>query len=271
MKEKIEQFKNYYQTIVGQKAIVNKQFQLNHNEYGRDSFLNHCGVISSEELETSRNQFLQAFFSLENIHSTLQNTEIQITQMQDSFLDTKYQYQDRKNQLETQLKIYIVQLFPEIQIWKLNYILIIAVDSQVTFTNYCVEKQNVTEDETVLAFIPDHDEQINCKAQMPLTLWGKVKKRTESKHPVVKLYRRQIRLVREQSQKYVNGSVKDDKRADYYTVEIELPDGFKTYCRKELPCLPGMDAQVDIVIKDISLYERFFMPIRKIWTDSMIN
>ena len=64
---------------------------------------------------------------------------------------------------------------------------------------------------------------------------------------------------------------KDAQGMNYYTVEIELPEGLTTNYNKELPYLPEMQAQADIVTENISLLERFFMPLRKIWTEGMEN
>lgn len=269
MKEKIGQYQNYYKTIAGQKAIVNEQFQLSKNQYQRDSTLNKRGVISAEELETTRNQYLQGYLSLENIHSTIQNTEMQITEMQESLLDTEYQYTDKKNQLETQLKTYISQLLAEIQAWELNYALITPIDGHVTFTNYWVKNQNVTTGETVFTIIPEDNPEILGKAQMPLTRSGKVKPGQkvnirfsnfpDNEYGIIKGKVKNISLV----------PSKDTQGIDYYTVEIEFPEGLKTTYGKELPYLPEMQAQADIVTEDISLLERFFMPLRKIWTEGM--
>lgn len=269
MKEKIGQYQNYYKTIAGQKAIVNEQFQLSKNQYQRDSTLNKRGVISAEELETTRNQYLQGYLSLENIHSTIQNTEMQITEMQESLLDTEYQYTDKKNQLETQLKTYISQLLAEIQSWELDYALITPIDGHVTFTNYWVKNQNVTTGETVFTIIPEDNPEILGKAQMPLTRSGKVKPGQkvnirfsnfpDNEYGIIKGKVKNISLV----------PTKDTQGIDYYTVEIEFPEGLKTTYGKELPYLPEMQAQADIVTEDISLLERFFMPLRKIWTEGM--
>jgi HlyD family secretion protein len=269
MKEKISQYQDYHKTIAGQKAIVGEQFQLNKNQYQRDSVLNKQGVISSEELETTRNQYLQGYLSLENIHSTIQNTEMQITGMQESLLDTEYQYQDKKNQLETQLKTYIAQLLSEIQAWELNYALITPIDGRVTFTNYWVKNQNVTIGETVFTIIPKDNQEIMGKAQMPITRSGKVKTGQkvnvrffnfpDNEYGIIKGKVKNISLV----------PTRNSQGESYYTVEIELPDGLKTTYNKELPYLPEMQAQADIVTEDISLLERFFMPLRKIWTESI--
>jgi HlyD family secretion protein len=269
MKEKIGQYQNYHKTIAGQEAIINEQFQLNKNQYQRDSVLNKKGVISSEELEATRNQYLQGYLSLENIRSTIQNTEIQITQMQESLLDTEYQYRDKKNQLETQLKIYISQLLAEIQAWELNYTLITPVDGQVTFTNYWVKNQNVTTGETVFTVIPKDNREIIGKARMPLTRSGKVKPGQKVNIRFSNFPDNEYGIIRGKVKNISLVPAKDNQGEPYYTVEIDLPDGLKTTYNKELPYLPEMQAQADIVTEDISLLERFFMPIRKIWTEGM--
>lgn len=269
MKERIGQHYGYYKSMLGQKNIINEQLQLNRNQYQRDSLLNKRGVISSEELEISRNQYLQGYLSLENIRSTIQNTEIQITQMQENLLDTEYQYQDKKNQLETQLKTYISQLLTEIQAWELNYVLITPIDGQVTFTNYWIRNQNVTTGETVFTVIPQDEGKIIGKARMPLTRSGKVRPGQkvnirfsnfpDNEFGIVVGYVKIISMV----------PVKDAQGVGYYTVEIELPEGLNTTYKKTLPFLPEMQAQADIITVDISLLERFFMPLRKIWTEGV--
>jgi hypothetical protein len=45
--------------------------------------------------------------------------------------------------------------------------------------------------------------------------------------------------------------------------------GLTTTYGKELPYLPDMTAVADIVTEDISLLERFFLPIKKVWTEGM--
>ena len=267
MKEKINQYQDYYKNMIGQKMIINEQFQINKNQYQRDSLLHKRGVISSEELETVRNQYLQGYLSLENMHSTIQNTEIQITQMQEGLLDTEYQYQEEKNQLETQLKTYIFQLLSEIQTWELNYVLITPIRGKVTFTNYCIENQNVTSGETVFTIIPDDNEEAIGKAQMPLSRSGKVKIGQKVNIRFSNFPDNEFGIIKGRVRSISMVPTKNVQGADYYTVEVELPEGLVTTYRKELPYLQEMQAQADIVTEDISLLERFFMPIRKIWVE----
>ena len=61
----------------------------------------------------------------------------------------------------------------------------------------------------------------------------------------------------------------DAQNIKSYMVDIELPNGLKTTYNKELPFLPEMEGQADIITEDISLLERFLMPIRKVITESL--
>lgn len=203
------------------------------------------------------------------MQTTVQNTEIQITQMQESLLDIEYQYQDKKNTLETQIKTYISQLLSEIQAWEQMYVLVAPMEGRVTFTNYWFKNQNVSAGESVFTIVPQEEGRIIGKAQMPLTRSGKVRTGQkvnirfsnfpDNEYGMVKGFVKNISLV----------PTKDTQGNEYYTVEIELPEGLKTTYKKELPYLPEMKAQVEIITDDISLLERFFMPLRKIWTEGM--
>ena len=52
-------------------------------------------------------------------------------------------------------------------------------------------------------------------------------------------------------------------------VDIELPNGLRTSYNKELLFLPEMEGQADIITEDMSLLERFLMPIKKVMTEGL--
>lgn len=269
MKVRIDQYKASYKNVVYQKNIVKEQQALAKNQFSRDSVLNKKGIISQEDLESSRSKYLQGHLSLENINSTLQNTEIQITEMQEGLLDTEHQYVDKKNTFETQLKTYMAQLLAEIQLWEQTYVFITPIDGQVTFTNYWAENQNLTVGESIFNIIPNESGLLIGKASMPMTRSGKVKRGQkvnirfanfpDNEFGIVKGFVKNISMVPSQS----------SEDQSNYIVEIELPDGLMTTYKKKLPYQPEMRAQADIITEDISLLERFFMPLRKIWAEGL--
>lgn len=271
MSLRIEQYKASLKNVTGQRNIAREQLVLSKQQFSRDSLLNKKGVISQEDLEQSRSKFLQTRLSLEDINSTLQETEIQITQMQESLLDTEHQYIEKKNTYETELRTYASQLLAEIQLWEQTYAFISPINGQVTFTSYWAENQNLSLGESVFNIVPDKSGLLMGKASMPMTRSGKVKPGQkvnirfanfpDNEFGIVKGIVSSISLVPSQNL--------DDKTN--YIVEIELPDGLLTTYKKQLPYLPQMQAQADIITDDMSLLERLFMPLRKIWTEGMTN
>ena len=63
--------------------------------------------------------------------------------------------------------------------------------------------------------------------------------------------------------------VQTGEAAANYSVEISLSNGLITTYKKELPYLSDMQGQADIITEDISLLERFFLPMKKILKESI--
>lgn len=267
MKERIAQYQDYYINLERQKRIVQDQFNLQENQFQRDSLLTVKGVLAGEEFEIAKSQYLQGALSLENILSTIQNTAIQITQMRESLLDMEQQYQEKKNTLDSQLKTYSAQLLSDIQGWEQTYALIAPVDGEVTFTTYWVENQNIQTGDVVFNIIPSENETLLGKSSMPMDRSGKVKigqkvnirfyNFPDNEFGIVKGLVKTISIV----------PAKTGQEIGNYIVEIELPEGLHTTYHKELPYLPEMQAQADIITENYSVLERFFMPLRKIFTE----
>lgn len=269
MKGRILQYTDYYKNVAGQQKLIEEQMSLNLSQYQRDSILHKKGVISTEQLENTYGQYLQSCLTIENTITTIQNTEIQLNQLKENLLDTEYQYLDKKNQLEIQLKTNISQLVSEIQAWELNYVLISPIVGKITFTNYWTLNQNISSGETAFTIIPEKVDHILGKAQLPISRSGKVKPGQkvnirfanfpDNEYGIVKGIVKQISLV---------PSI-DKEGNSYYSVEVDLPNGLITTYQKTLPHMMNMQAQADIVTADISVLERFFLPLRKIWTEGM--
>ncbi|MCD8030242.1 MAG: HlyD family secretion protein [Bacteroides sp.] len=269
MEKKISQYHHSYHNILRQKKIIDEQFRLCQNQYNRDSILYQRGMISAEESEQARNQYLQSNLSMENIRYSIQDIELQMTQLEENLLEAEYEYMDKKNTFTMQLRHYTSQLLAEIQEWEMNYALVAPTNGKVTFTNYWVENQNVIAGETVFTIVPHDNERIIGKAQMPLTRSGKVRPGQkvnirfmnfpDSEYGVVKGIVENISMV----------PVKNTVGEDHYTVEIALPNGLLTSYNRELPYQPEAQAQADIITDDLSLLQRFIMPLKKIITESI--
>ena len=259
----------YYTNMLKQKELSVAQAKIAHQQYARDSLLGVKGLVSKEAVEESYSRYLQSSLSAENMARSLENLQIQLAQMKESLYDTEYQYLDQRNKLETQLRSLINQLRAEIDAWEINYALITPVDGEITLTQYWTNNQNVTAGNIVFNIVPTNQGEIIGKALLPTERSGKVRKGQKvnirfSNYPdkefgIVKGTVKNISLI----------PVVDGQNVKSYMVDIQLPNGLRTSYDKELPFLPEMEGQADIITEDISLLERFLMPIRKVITEGI--
>jgi len=266
--ERIIQYEKQYKTLQNQQLITEEQFVIIQKQYARDSLLNVKGVLSDEEMETSKNTFLQSLLSRENMRSNLNNMQIQIGQLKESLLDTEEQDVEKLNSLQTQIQSLVSQLKTGIQDWELSYALKSPIDGKITFSKYWIENQNVSAGEEVFTIVPDSAYHVIGKALLPIARSGKVKTGQkvnirlqnfpENEYGILRGIVSNISLVPTQTGEVV-----------YYTVEINLPNKFVTTYKKELPSLPNMQGQADIITDDISLLERFVLPLKKILKESV--
>lgn len=266
-KERITQYEKQYQNLLTQQKIFNEQSKLMRKQYQRDSILYTKRLISDEDIEKSKIQYLENRLTNENMLSSLRNMQIQISQLKESLLDTEVQNTEKLNTLISQLRSHISQLKAEIQAWELNYALISPVNGIITFTTYWTVNQNVNVGDGVFTIIP-HNYEVIGKALLPVARSGKVKcgqkvnirleNFPDNEYGILRAKVESISLVPSLTKQTLN-----------YTVGISLPEGLKTTYQKELPFQPNMQGRADIITDDISLLERFILPIKKILKENL--
>ncbi|MDL2223744.1 HlyD family secretion protein [Bacteroidales bacterium OttesenSCG-928-M06] len=262
--ERIRQYEKLYESQIRQDELLKEQFLLTQRQLERDSSLNKKGGLSQKELENSKQQYLQGLLSLESSQSSVRNMELQIKQLKESLFDTHYQDIEKLNTLRSQIKALTLQLKTEIRNWELNNVLRGPIDGKITFTKYWSVNQNVSAGEEIFTIIPLSGFDIIGKAALPTTRSGKVK--------VGQKVNIQLDNFPENEYGIIQGEVanislvpSNDGTSNYnYTVEIRLPQNLETTYKKKLPYMPNMQGYADIITEDISLLERFFMPIKKV-------
>lgn len=246
-----------------QYKLVQIQTDIFRTQYKRDSLLNANGVLSDEEREKTYNSFIQGKLSQESMKTTLDNIKNEIAEMHELLLDTEYQYFDKKRDLENKVKTGILQLLNDIQTWEMNYVLVAPIDGNITFTKYWVENQNVISGDEVFNVVPNEKGKLIGKAYLPIDRSGKVKIGQRVNISFNNFPDKEFGIVRGIVH---NISLVPTKKGEVnqYILEINLINGLKTTYGKTLPFLPEMEGEADIVTDDLSLLERFFLPLKKL-------
>lgn len=262
LKERIKQYGTQRENLINQKNIVAAQLQIARQQFQRDSTLKEKGIISNDEFESAQSQYLEKALSFEDICSSVDNAEILIGQMRESLYDTNYNDIEKENTLITQLRTYVSQLQSDIQQWELNYVLIAPIDGKVTFTRYWSVNQNITLGDEILNIIPSEKVNLIGKASLPIAGSGRVEIGQKVNIHFDNFPDNEFGIIR--------GTVKNislvpvtNNHVTEYIVEIELPNGLISTYNKKFPYLPNMTGTADIITKEVSVLERFVMPLKK--------
>lgn len=263
-REQIRKYKHYYANQQRQQEVIVAQFELARQQYERDSLLFVRGVLSPSEHETARSTMLQSRYALEGGYASLENLSIQIGDLETNLLDMELQQTEKETVVNQNYRTATEQLANAINSWELTYCLTSPIDGKVTFTKYWNENQHITAGENVFSIVPDKEEQLIGKAQLPIQRSGKVK----TGQRVI------IRFNNFPDQEFgiVNGVVNSISLVpaeNFYQLEIGLPDGLLTNYGKILPVTHEMKASAEIVTEDLRLIERFFMPLKRILKEGL--
>ena len=258
-REQINKYRAYYENQKARQKVMEEQYRLSELQYNRDSSLYAHGVISPSEHDNAISVYLQSRHSLESGYASLESQLIQIGEMETNLLDMELQQAEKESILIHSYNTTAEQLVNAINGWILNYCLTTPIDGKVTFIKYWNENQFVQGGESVFTVVPDEKEELIGKALLPIVRSGKVK----TGQKVI------IRFVNYPDQEFgiVDGLVNAISLVpldDNYQVEISLPKGLTTNYGKTLPVTFEMRASAEIVTENLSLLERFIMPIKKI-------
>ena len=269
LSDRLRGYEAQYRDMERQYALVREQLGLAESRFGRDSVLMQKEVLSAEEFEGSRTQVIQARLALENTAASLSALTLQMGQTREALFENSHQHTERTHTLQSELASLSAQLAGEIRAWEMMYVLQAPVAGRVTFTKYWVRNQNVTAGEEVFSVVPGDSASLVVKALIPVVGSGKVKEGQrgnirfdnfpENEFGVVEGVVTSVSLV----------PVIQPDNSVVYAADVSLPEGMMTSYKKELPYLPNMTGTADIITEELSLFERFLMPLRKLWTQNI--
>ncbi len=260
----IEANRLHYQSLLKQKEIVGKQHDLEIKAFDREAYLRKQNLISEEESDKAKGTLLQSDMNVQNIHSSMENMQIQISQMKDNLVDIQLQYSEKKNALLTGLKTTINQLENEIRSWEMTYVLSSPITGKVTFTNYWAVNQNIVAGDVVFTVVPIVQTELIGKAQLPIERSGKVRIGQSVNVHFNSFPDNEYGMVVGKINRISLIPTKDGK----YIVEVKFPKGLTTSYDKKLPLSQEMRANADIITDDLRLIEQFLQPMKKVFKNN---
>jgi multidrug resistance efflux pump len=247
----------YSRSLSERISTQEQAYEIALRQYNRDATLYEQEAISSSELEDSNAKLLLERNKRQELMSDMAESNISVTRIQAQIVDLELKQQEEQSGMINDLEESYNNLKAAITSWEQTYLLVAPVDGSVTFTTFWSENQNVKQGEKVLTIIPAESGSMIGKISLPLEGAGKVKINDQVNIQFDNYPHLQYGMVKG----YVsNISAVSDQ--DFYTVEVEFPDGLHSFYGKDIPFSQNMQGNAEILTDKKRVLERILEPVR---------
>lgn len=244
-----------------QKLINERELELQKNEVARFETLFNKGIISAQEMEVKKLNFLQA---QKNYRSLLSS----ISQLRSSLIDnTKSSENSQINSTKEEVSLdrsvsqSFYQLKKIIRDWELAYALKSSISGKVTFLQVWNENQTINIGDNVFSIIPDAKNSFIGKVKAPALNSGKIKVGQRVNIRLANYPDREFGVLKGEIK---NISLVPDKDGNLL-IDVTLPNGLKTSYDKQIVFQQEMKGSAEIVTEDLRLIERILYQFKNIF------
>ncbi|MCU0455164.1 MAG: HlyD family secretion protein [Bacteroidales bacterium] len=257
----IEALTEYAARLKGKERLLAENMSLERKQFERDSGLYASKILSESDFEKSRQLFNARRLALQEVRLEQSAKSLELAEKNQVLQDYRLMREQERMKLGSALREAWQNLRAEMRIWEINYLLVSPVDGTVTFTKYWSENQSVTADEPVLTVIPSDAGEYIGRINLSMQRSGKVKAGSAAS----------IKLSGYPYMEYgmVRGVVRSKSlvaTGDYYTIELELPDGLTTLYGEKLEFTQKMQGTAEIMTDRMRLLQKMINPFRHIIT-----
>lgn len=246
--------------LLQQKEINEQELNLQKNEIGRYTTLHNKGVISEQEFETKKLNYLQSEKNYKNLLTSISQLKSSLIENKRAVQGTEISGTKEDVNLDRNVIQSFYQLKKAIKDWELNYVLKSSIEGEVSFAQVWVENQTINSGDNVFSVVPKTEKGYIGKVKAPALNSGKVKVGQQVN----------IRLANFPDNEFgvLIGKVKNISRVPdkdgNVMMDVALPQNLKTNYRKEIPFQQEMKGSAEIITEDLRLFERILYQFRSI-------
>jgi multidrug resistance efflux pump len=264
LRSELDRQHQYARSLSERARIAEEEYNLAQRQSNRDADLYIESVVSQADMEKSHSETLAKRNKWQEILSLIAENNISVGKIEEQIVDLELKQQEEQSRYINILEGSLNNLKAAVAAWEQSYLLVAPVSGGVTFNKFWSENQNVEAGEKVLTIIPTEAGSLVGKIRLPTEGAGKVK----PGHQVNIQFDNYPHLQYGMVKGYVSNisKVPDD---DYYTVEVELPTGLRTYYDYDIPVSQNMQGQAEILTDPMRMLQRVLNPIRSAITKQM--
>lgn len=244
-----------------QKQLLEQEYQLKKTDFERHKKLYHRGVISLQDFEAKKLEFIQ-------MQKNINAMAISISQMREAIASADQNLKSTHiNQLEDNTRFLANlshaynTLKKAVRDWEHNYVLSSSIKGKVSFHEYWGENQFVNSGETVFSILPLDTTDLLGKLILPSQNAGKV---NLGQKVLVKLDNFPHQQYGMLLGSVENISISPNSEGNYF-VYISLPNRTITSYNNNLSFDQELVGNAEIITEDLSVAERIFYKFKNIF------
>ena len=169
------QLKERLHLLIHQKEINKAELQLQKKEVERYEKLFEKGVISAQEIEKQRLQYLQAEKAFQSLLSSISQLKSSINDLNRNSKATKINENKENVHLERSVLQAFYQLKKAVKDWELQYAFVSSIHGKVSYLQIWSENQFIASGENMFAIVPINSKNFIGKLKAPAQNSGKIK------------------------------------------------------------------------------------------------
>jgi multidrug resistance efflux pump len=248
--------KSYILQIKDQVAAKTAEMELSKNELDRDVKLFETNVISKNDLETTKKNYLRIKEELHQLKTTVSYQNIELADLNGTVSRSENDYSQQKNILSENVFSMKRELLSQIAEWYQNYVFRASTTGVVAFNTVWKVNQEVKSGDKVFSVIDSSTQKYIAKIQVNNYEYGKIKTRQSVNIKVEGYPFLQFGVVKGQV-----GAMPLISTEGYYLVDVTLLNGLTTTNGKQIPFNGEINGMADILTDNRSLFERIMSPV----------
>ena len=241
-----------------QKKINEEELVLKRNELDRVESLYKKGVLTLQEFENKKLEFIQNEKNFKSLLSNISQLKSMLISNDKTINSTVINEEKELFSLENNAKQSFLFLKKSLADWELNFILKSSISGQVTFLKYWKENQTITSGENIFTIIPDEKDGFVGKTKVKAFNSGKIRLGQKVNIRLNNFPDREFGILK--------GTVKNisltPDNEGFLLVDIALPSILKTSYNKTIPFKQEMSGRAEIITEDLRLLERLLYQFR---------
>ncbi|TGD57657.1 HlyD family secretion protein [Flavobacterium humi] len=246
--------------LLQQKEINEQELGLQKNEIARYTVLHSKGVISEQEFETKKLNYLQSEKNYKSLLSSISQLRSSLIENKRAVQGTEINGTKENVNLDRNVIQSFYQLKKAIKDWELSYVLKSSIEGEVSFAQIWVENQTINTGENVFSVVPKTEKGYIGKVKAPALNSGKIKVGQQVNIRLANFPDNEFGVL---IGKVKNISLVPDKDGNVM-MDIALPQNLQTNYRKEIPFQQEMKGTAEIITEDLRLFERILYQFRSI-------